>query len=956
MSASKRDHPRRAPWLPALELAATIRLGLAVVALLYAALTDHFLEVLPWVLLVVVLDLFIVSQGARWPQRGTVRGIRSLVLLTASAASAGVGYAVAGPAAAPVVLVPAYHGGQRFGRAGFLLSWVVAMGAFLIAQNLKGPVELDVAAVAAWLGSALALGLLGIWSQRLTTQEELANRPNQATDEAIELIGRLRVLADDLDTGFDAPASASSALDRLSASVATDRSAVLLSEGGAHLVPVALRGATRAPWAVVERIGAALDAVEPATSHVFFFTDDLGERTALVIPLLLQEGSTCLVVADRPADRPFGPEDQEAAVRVTRAMGPSLSSALLFGSLRARASLEERRRIARDIHDGLAQEIAALGYRIDALRARATAEGSPLLGGLDDLRRSLGETLVDVRLHITDLRMTQRPETGLGALIGAAVQRFGSLTGIRTTVTVSESLRRLDPRLELQVHRIVADVLTDAQAGQARTAGEPHHCQRVHTARPQTVRLMGSAVRRMRSGRVRVRVSTVGAAAALVLTPLALLRLRSTDDDLWLHLRVGALLRRGENFGLPDPLVEVADRAYVPTQWLAERAMSHMWDIGGLRAIHLVQLGLVGALVTALLATALLVAPGAPTRAFVVTLVAAFSTAAAWGERPQLLGLTFLALAGFLWTRTVSRGASPPWGLVGLTWLWATVHGTWFFGVLVGLLAVISVALDGAPARRVVSYAAVPLLSVGAACLTPLGTLAVSEPFAVGTAARAVSNEWQAPTAANPLVWALAGLAVYAGWHAWRARRWGDLLTILTALALAGSAVRLLAVAAVLLAPVAARGPERRLASAATHDPQTRWVALAAGVTFAVLGCVQLAVTPAPPPLTRAVSNALDRLPEGTVIQVDPHVSGWVLWAHPTLRPVKDLRAEVYSPSVTAAYLAFERGADTWPGYVMDHAITAALLPDDSPLAKALAATDTWQKSASGDGRSVWVR
>ena len=55
-------------------------------------------------------------------------------------------------------------------------------------------------------------------------------------------------------------------------------------------------------------------------------------------------------------------------------------------------------------------------------------------------------------------------------MLGPAVQSFGSVTGVRTTVTVSESQRRLDPRVEILIHRLVMDILADAQACGARNA------------------------------------------------------------------------------------------------------------------------------------------------------------------------------------------------------------------------------------------------------------------------------------------------------------------------------------------------------------------------------------------------------------------------------------------------------------------------------------------------------
>jgi signal transduction histidine kinase len=78
--------------------------------------------------------------------------------------------------------------------------------------------------------------------------------------------------------------------------------------------------------------------------------------------------------------------------------------------------------------------------------------------------------MADLRLNITDLRVRERPDTGLGSVLASAVQSFGSVTGMRTTMTVSEGRRRLDPRVELVVHRVVMDVLADAQASGARNA------------------------------------------------------------------------------------------------------------------------------------------------------------------------------------------------------------------------------------------------------------------------------------------------------------------------------------------------------------------------------------------------------------------------------------------------------------------------------------------------------
>ena len=60
------------------------------------------------------------------------------------------------------------------------------------------------------------------------------------------------------------------------------------------------------------------------------------------------------------------------------------------------ATTQERNRLARDIHDGIAQELAALGYQVDALRAKAGPPGNSLRDGLDTLRGGLSEAMADL--------------------------------------------------------------------------------------------------------------------------------------------------------------------------------------------------------------------------------------------------------------------------------------------------------------------------------------------------------------------------------------------------------------------------------------------------------------------------------------------------------------------------------------------------------------------------------
>ena len=101
---------------------------------------------------------------------------------------------------------------------------------------------------------------------------------------------------------------------------------------------------------------------------------------------------------------------------------------------------------------------------------------------------------------------------------------------------------------------------------------------------------------------------------------------------------------------------------------------------------------------------------------------------------------------------------------------------------------------------------------------------------------------------------------------------------------------------------------------------------------------------------------ALTEAPAGTVAAVEPFSSGWVLWAHPQLRPLRDLRTEVYSPDTTAAHEAFYRAEPGWQSYAVDHAVTSLVLVDGSPLDLAVNADNGWDQSVRTDGHVLWQR
>jgi signal transduction histidine kinase len=194
------------------------------------------------------------------------------------------------------------------------------------------------------------------------------------------------------------------------------------------------------------------------------WTDDLVARSVIVAPLNDGDGNRLgLLVADRPLVTPFTVADLAAAGAVALRHAANIDLSVLFAGLRERAGLEERERLAREMHDGIAQEMVALGFGIDSLRRTARGQNSPLAEDLDSLRIDVSRVLADLRLHIADLRIAVRPDTGLGAMIGARLQNFGSTSGVTTRMHLSENGFRLPAHTEVLIYRLFLRILADAR-------------------------------------------------------------------------------------------------------------------------------------------------------------------------------------------------------------------------------------------------------------------------------------------------------------------------------------------------------------------------------------------------------------------------------------------------------------------------------------------------------------
>jgi signal transduction histidine kinase len=172
---------------------------------------------------------------------------------------------------------------------------------------------------------------------------------------------------------------------------------------------------------------------------------------ALFIPLAVRDR---IVGSLTVANAHGGPPLREAAVQLVETFAEQAAVALeyarLQGELQRLAVLEDRERIAKELHDGAIQALFAVGMGL---------QGSALLAGSDDLRarienavEELDRVIRDLRNYIFGLRPGILADRQLDQALQQLVEEFGQRTGVL-------AIAEVDPQVAAELTGRAADVV-----------------------------------------------------------------------------------------------------------------------------------------------------------------------------------------------------------------------------------------------------------------------------------------------------------------------------------------------------------------------------------------------------------------------------------------------------------------------------------------------------------------
>ena len=186
-------------------------------------------------------------------------------------------------------------------------------------------------------------------------------------------------------------------------------------------------------------------------------------------------GTLALVSLDEA--KSFSDRDVAILTGIGRQAGIAVENAHLFENMRFYARQitqiqeDERRRIARELHDETIQMLIVMSRRLEALTMLPEPLSETAMGHLESLRKLTGDTLKGIRRFVQDLRPPTLDHLGLVAALEGLTRSMMEQDKIETKLQVKGEMQRLMSEEELVLFRIAQEALNNvrrhSQASQA---------------------------------------------------------------------------------------------------------------------------------------------------------------------------------------------------------------------------------------------------------------------------------------------------------------------------------------------------------------------------------------------------------------------------------------------------------------------------------------------------------
>ncbi len=181
-----------------------------------------------------------------------------------------------------------------------------------------------------------------------------------------------------------------------------------------------------------------------------------------------------MLLAPRAQGESFSPADRKLLDIIAQQAGVSMHAVNLTDELRllntdlqqsrermVMAQEEERRRLRRNLHDGVGPTLASLSHRIDVAANLVNTDPQASIDLLKELKGQVRETVAEIRRLVYDLRPPVLDEFGLVSAIREHIAPYTGPGGLQVEFDASEPLPALPAAVEVAAYRIALEAFTN---------------------------------------------------------------------------------------------------------------------------------------------------------------------------------------------------------------------------------------------------------------------------------------------------------------------------------------------------------------------------------------------------------------------------------------------------------------------------------------------------------------
>ncbi len=173
-----------------------------------------------------------------------------------------------------------------------------------------------------------------------------------------------------------------------------------------------------------------------------------------------------LYLTDKQGAPEFSESDSAIVELFAAVAAVAIENARLHEQVQHLAIEEERQRIAREMHDGLAQILAYVNVKAGAARRLLSlGRAEQAAQELQQLERAAQDVYIEVREAILGLRTMTQGTQGLPVVLQQYLDRFSDLTGVPVDLefTCDVADLALSPEAEVQLIRVIQEALSNVR-------------------------------------------------------------------------------------------------------------------------------------------------------------------------------------------------------------------------------------------------------------------------------------------------------------------------------------------------------------------------------------------------------------------------------------------------------------------------------------------------------------